>query len=193
MKKAFNVLYIAVFGFSYICWAQGEGSQGLKQQLWTAILKRQPHEVEKLVNRGADINGGGENADAWYRPLHVAAMHGNIEIVNFLLSKEGIDINAPYSQTDLNGRMVTRTLLDDLNDGIYARQMTAAKANRDAQVNRDPRYSEQVRKMIDIAHLLKKRGAKRGSELDRSATNDTLRNHTPASRQRGPSSGPRTH
>ena len=68
------------------------GADANAQQFYGGALASACNDIEKvklLVTAGADVNGSKQNGD---RPLHRAALWGNLEVVEFLLSKNA-DVN----------------------------------------------------------------------------------------------------
>ncbi|MDD9819458.1 MAG: ankyrin repeat domain-containing protein, partial [Nitrospira sp.] len=54
-------------------------------QLFTAVRRGQPEEVQALIDAGADVNARDNDADNAYTPLHVAAKKGHAEVAQVLI------------------------------------------------------------------------------------------------------------
>ncbi|KAL3426968.1 hypothetical protein PVAG01_00477 [Phlyctema vagabunda] len=67
-----------------------------KGPLITAILDQDFSRVTSLIQNGEDIRGQGDEYD---KPLQTAALVGNEEILGYLLSFEGLDINSRDSRS----------------------------------------------------------------------------------------------
>ena len=68
------------------------GRQTTKEALLTAIKRGDLAEVERLLDRGANINAQNATRDGW-TPLHWACQRGCLHIARLLLEK-GADVNA---------------------------------------------------------------------------------------------------
>ncbi|MCL2175194.1 MAG: ankyrin repeat domain-containing protein [Treponema sp.] len=80
MKKIFfNLIFLSLLGSYVSCISFGPS----KPPLYQAVLDNNFNKVKQLVESGVDINAGAYG----YTPLECAASEGNLEIIEYLLSK----------------------------------------------------------------------------------------------------------
>jgi len=98
-------------------------------QLFTAVRRGQPEEVQALIDAGADVNARDNDADNAYTPLHVAAKKGHAEVAQVLIDAGGeVDATAgAQAETPLHvaawkGHAEVARVLVDAGAAVDARQ-----------------------------------------------------------------------
>ncbi len=148
-KQGQNALFCAIYNKRYKCvevlLKYGANIESLVYNNATALLwaiyKEDLQMVKLLLSYGANVNNPGKTRDL-DPPLMVAAIDGNVGIVEELLKVKNININ----QKNTNGYTTLDKLKNRLNDYI----------NR-----------TQKEKYLKIIEILKSHGAKNSEELDK--------------------------